>query len=523
MTIRSVTLLASFLVLAYLPGCGTDTKMTTEIGGSGFTANHFDSTDTANVIEGYVIKKDSSGALVCGDCHKEDRSDVAINRQWAASAHAGHILTAGVVQDGATKNSPWAHYDWDSISRQSCQQCHTSTGQANFMKSQWEDATSYNNKKNDFTHLSGWVGTKNGSGEFTSVTSSNQNEMLYCWGCHSDVETGTLHAPVSVGIKPGYKVDDVALQLPNLGSSNACVGCHSGRGNIQILLKANGVDPTTPLSADTTPKSTATATATHYLNAAATIFHEETKVGYEFPELNYTDPAKYGDQQISYLHRFSNCVACHMSGEESHSFSATQKDTVTGEITAINSQKVCNGCHSSLIPMNAGKLEESRKGYEESLHILEHELALHGYVFVNAHPYFYVGSTAGADLFFKSPNGITPAVFSETAIDRNGDLVVDTLDWNDVNLDGIIDDADLVMQPVTWKTQGDIGSGHNFNYLHHEPGAFAHNRFYAKRLIFDSIDWLDDGKMDNKITIDADYPNARVWLNADATGIATRP
>ena len=29
-------------------------------------------------------------------------------------------------------------------------------------------------------------------------------------------------------------------------------------------------------------------------------------------------------------------------------------------------------------------------------------------------------------------------------------------------------------------------------YLHHEPGAYAHNRFYAKRLLFDSIDWIDN-------------------------------
>jgi hypothetical protein len=44
---------------------------------------------------------------------------------------------------------------------------------------------------------------------------------------------------------------------------------------------------------------------------------------------------------------------------------------------------------------------------------------------------------------------------------------------------------------TSWINEGTFGAAHNFNYLHHEPGAYAHNRFYAKRLIFDSIDWLD--------------------------------
>jgi mono/diheme cytochrome c family protein len=526
MTIRSLTLLTPLLLLVSLSGCGTDTKITGELGGSGFTTNHADSTATANIIEGYVIKQDADGKLICGDCHKTDRSDVTINRQWADSAHAGHILTAGVVQDSVTKNSAWAHYDWDSISRQNCQQCHTSTGQANFMKAQ-AIAGTYNSKKNDFSHLAGWVGTKDVDGQFVAGTTvSNQNELLYCWGCHSSVETAALLAPSNVGIKPGYNVNGASLEMPNLGASNACVGCHSGRGNVQSLLTTaptGGIDPTVVLTTSTIPKSTATATSTHYKNAAATIFHAEAKVGYEFPGLDYADPDKYGDPPISYLHRFSNCVACHMSGEESHSFSTTQKDTVTGEITAINSQKTCNGCHSSLIPMNAEKLEESRKGYEESLHVLEHEFALHGYVFVNAFPYFYVGTTSGVELFYRSPSTVVPTVYSAIATDRNGDSVINALDWIDANADNVIDSADLVKQPVTWAKQGDLGAGHNFNYLHHEPGAYAHNRFYAQRLIFDSIDWLDNATMDGQITIGSDYPAARIWFNADSSGLASRP
>ena len=515
MTVRSLTLLIALLMLVSLSGCGTDTKTTNDLGGSNFTANHFDATTTPSSIEGYVVKKDLSGNPNCLDCHKPDQSDVTIHRQWAESAHGGHILAVGVVP----KASPWAYYNWDNSTdsprtspdpdRKSCQQCHTATGNANFMKAQTA-GTAYNPVNNDFSHLEGWTATNKTSG---------QNELLYCWGCHSDVEAGTLHAPNTIGIKPGYNVNDAALQLPNLGSSNTCVGCHSGLGNIQSLMTSaptGGIDPTVVLTASTIPKSTANATSTHYKNAAATIFHTETKVGYEFPDLSYIDPNNY-------LHKFSNCIACHMSGEKSHSFSAADKDSVTGAITAINAQQACNGCHSSLIPMNAKKLEESREGYEESLHILENELALDGYVFVNTFPYFYVGTTSGIDLFYRSPSSVVPTVYSAIAFDRNGDNVIDGLDWIDANVDNVIDAADLVKQPVTWAKQGDLGAGHNFNYLHHEPGAYAHNRFYAQRLIFDSIDWLDNAPMDGQITIGIDYPAARIWLNADPSGIATRP
>jgi hypothetical protein len=37
-----------------------------------------------------------------------------------------------------------------------------------------------------------------------------------------------------------------------------------------------------------------------------------------------------------------------------------------------------------------------------------------------------------------------------------------------------------------------MGAAFNLNLLFRDYGGFAHNDLYAKRLIFDSIDWLDD-------------------------------
>ncbi len=68
------------------------------------------------------------------------------------------------------------------------------------------------------------------------------------------------------------------------------------------------------------------------------------------------------------------------------------------------------------------------------------------------------------------------------------------------------------------------GAFQNAQLSTEEKGAFAHNSVYAKRLIFDSIDWLDNHTFDGTITIPAGYPAARTWFNANATtGVATRP
>jgi hypothetical protein len=44
-----------------------------------------------------------------------------------------------------------------------------------------------------------------------------------------------------------------------------------------------------------------------------------------------------------------------------------------------------------------------------------------------------------------------------------------------------------------------MGASFNFNLLEHDPGAYVHNRMYVKRLIYDSIDWVDDGIMNYSV------------------------
>ena len=59
-----------------------------------------------------------------------------------------------------------------------------------------------------------------------------------------------------------------------------------------------------------------------------------------------------------------------------------------------------------------------------------------------------------------------------------------------------------------------MGAAFNFNLLEHDPGGYAHNRYYAKRLIWDSIDFIDD------FTMNDSTPATLVTVLTDATELA---
>jgi len=486
------------------------------------TDTHYDDPATTDIIEGYVVKTLDDRA--CRDCHdvhavEEIRADDdsssfsnTINDQWAKSGHAGTIgtiklevaefydetldlnrtieQTIAIKEAGVTETeaAAWVHYDWDAEDRQSCQECHTATGAKNYLT----DPSTYDAANNDFSHLDGWE---------AGVSSSAQNELLYCWGCHSDNQ-GHLRNPGAIS-RP-YTVDDATVVLPDLGNSNVCVNCHGARGNMDSYeiggAALTGV-PSTDISgyAPGFGANTANVTEAHYLTASATIFQSLTRIGYEYPvslvdgEGNpvdpYADPSYFAHGSIALNADDPEtgsgpCAACHMDTDEGHTFEVVEKDDL-GVITGLKST-VCVDCHSgahgaALVAEDtvidgvthtaadaAAFLEEEAEGYHEALALLEAELLDKGLTFSASYPYF-----SGA----------------------------------------------------TWHDEGTFGAAHNYNYLHHEPGAYAHNRYYAKRLIFDSIDWLQNGSLTGSITIDeVAYAAGAEWFGADAdTNIATRP
>ena len=48
-----------------------------------------------------------------------------------------------------------------------------------------------------------------------------------------------------------------------------------------------------------------------------------------------------------------------------------------------------------------------------------------------------------------------------------------------------------------------MGACFNINLLNREPGAFAHARTYSRRLLYDTIDWLDNKAIDRSVSATA--------------------
>lgn len=431
---------------------------------------HYDDPATLGtvVIEGYAVRNNDDNA--CTDCHDvhatnrvvddggdnpdedPDNNPIDINRQWANSAHAGFI---GVVKEGATDifaegvtdaiAPGWAHYDWDSMAggrggngRQDCQRCHTATGAANYMG----NPADYDPSTNDFSHLVDWpTGTDQ---------SSPQNELLYCWGCHDSVATGELNDPG--GILEDYSTDDsvseVSVQYPDIINSNTCMTCHVGR-EIGQTVQSLGTDFNDQGFVNS-----------HYLAAGASVFAVS---GFEFPSMNYKNVSFYAHDSVGTIYEVDTrgenlpltdddmgpCVGCHMNSEAgSHTFSPGAINDSGTEFEVIN--LVCIECHSSLTPE---ELFEEGSGYEASLEVLNQALIAQGYTFLGQYPYF------------------------------------SSRDW-------IPAGQDQTDQQVGKNT---MGAAFNYNLAIHEPGGFAHNRFYYKRLLWDSIDWMDDFTMNESV------------------------
>lgn len=394
---------------------------------------HFDNPATTD-IEGMVVKTaDQKG---CQVCHFNGHNPtLEINDAWARSAHGGHLLTvkdatataadrvAAAVTDAVAPG--WVHYNWDqttgSGNRASCQRCHTATGIANYLT----DPASYDPANNDFSHLSGW----------TAATGSPQNEMLFCWGCHSD-NKGSLRNPGA--ITADYTGQDVTY--PDLADSNVCMACHTGRESGGTIA-ARAADPATDWSNLSFVNS-------HYLTAGGTVFSAS---GYHYAGRVYATPANLhggigtAGSIGTAVDDNGPCVKCHMGSAgagQSHSFAVVTKDA-SDLITAIN-PSFCTACHTGALALTAPDLNTLRSGFEAAIAALEAQLAAKGFVFQANFPYF------------------------------------PTKNWGD-------------------STTGpnNMGAAFNFNLLAHDPGAYAHNVRYAERLIWDSIDWLDDNTLNN--------------------------
>jgi len=470
---------------------------------------HYDDPSTGN-IEGYIVDFTSShdptpgnaNSGTCRDCHNTHNADTTINKQWARSAHGGEILdikeqasnvyTAAVT---TVEGIAWVVNDFKSTAsnRQPCHRCHTSTGFRNFANS----PTTYNAANDSY------------------VATGNQKEMLYCWGCHTDT-VGDLRSPggffppayvggtvdvtsgsatvtgtgtnwntdntpvgslfqvagdtatyivqavnlvTSITITPAYGGTSLSganyrvtpYIVPTgraiaggLAGSFVCVSCHPGRETGEFIksypVAINGKNFGTFNS--------------HYLAAGGILYRT---IGYEYAGPTYSNPLNFTHDTIgvSVAGTGTNgpCVGCHMQNTQSHLFLPTQRDPNTNLITSIPSGAVCAVCHGT--SMTAARLNMLETQYDAALAALQGSLNVKGTCWTSGYPYFKIYDTIN--------NICTATNFT------------------------------------AWPDNGTLGAAFNMNMLERMPMAFVHNSTYTRRLIFDSIDFLDDGLQNGSV------------------------
>lgn len=448
--------------------------------------NHFGNQTTSYLSNNYRASYVSSNYVGnCRKCHNpHDTSSASqVAHDWALSGH-GNVTKARTNADFKTRGT---YQPVNTTFQYFCVRCHTTTGFVNFVNTGFQSQAPFAGPGYPVVQ-NGPVTVAPGASQPTDTPSLDKSkEVTGCDACHDDGKGNAYgyrvrqigaaviyHNFSSANSAPTIKLNNKPRTFPNLGDSNVCVPCHAGRGAGSMIFDAQAAG----MNFQNTNSPGA-----HDRASALTLF--QNGGGYEFPGMNYTNPsfqhAKVGLANFNGTGNHGPCVACHMSGANTHTFSPVSLDS-TGAVNAIVST-ACNWCHNGVTTMNmpVAAFNTRKSGYQAAL------------VMLNA---IRTGKTA-------------------------------TLPNRNTNYEAV----------YVGGGANTMGAVFNYGLLSNDTGAFAHNSLYARRLVWDSIDWLDNGVLDNdvvaainalplstKVTTAAKAA-AITWLttSADGTTVTGRP
>lgn len=406
----------------------------------------------------YVTKNFENGCTACHEPHNPLKGKGAAERKaWADSAHGG------------VANLPFA--DEDFKGNASCIRCHTSTGYSNFVKSGWVVPTTT------------WA-----------TAGDNGREVLTCRTCHNN---DSFSLKSAVAFTAPYAIP---ATYPNVGESNLCIACHSGRANESdintvanfanasfknshykagagvMYLKVgfqNFTTATTPASSTYTYGASYTMYYGSGSTPAGNVSSTHRKLGTTFINGDSHNAAFFvpGVADAN-----GPCVTCH------YNVSGVTKRVATGHSQLIDvnaANQLCINCHAAEVGVNkldsdtvasAANLEEflaGQKQYEiNALKIIEDLLFAKNIEYDGlAYPYFFKKGLA------------------HTSANAFKDWTLGTGD-----------------QKYGKRL---MGAAYNLNLLKRDGGSYAHGRTYTRRLIFDSIDFLDDGIINQSTPVTA--------------------
>jgi hypothetical protein len=412
-------------------------------------------------------------AIACSTCHSTaphyggafgGNAQFVANGAACSDCHAGGVISAngGIIAQyadsghGDVTSAPWktsASHDWPVAP--TCQNCHSTTG---------------------------FIAKVGGTTSKTPVA-GGPGQTLACDACH-------VNLGVDGSVRPAAQVT-VAYQsqtlsgttwtlapatFPNVAAqNNLCINCHAGRESgesIKALSDAgmNNVSFKNP----------------HYLGAAGMMY---AKLGYNFAgqdDLITGTTTSYGKSltatedggSLSSTHRKLGtpamatdshvggqvlvsdgpCVVCHMGNVQDH----------TWEINANAFSNVCVNCHDEEAgtPLTVDNfkelfIEEQAIPYHDAIALAEATLlAKFNIEYTDNYPYFFDNSLA------------TPGAAKDWT--RGGTL-------------------------TAGEAKNLMGACFNIKLMHADPAAYVHSRTYARRLLYDTIDWLDNKILDQTV------------------------
>lgn len=413
---------------------------------SGATGGHFNgytSVTNPGYHASYVTPRTS-----CNYCHltqadnssftSDDPSMLDKRTDWAGSGH-GDVFRNSLRNrqgiDWKTMGQAGINYT-NAVNARDCVRCHTPAG---FL--QYVDSAGIN------------VAPVAGAGDPTS-------EPLSCNVCHTadfafgDMANGMYTNVLDIGPAIVFynfsseKTKKILNRVVynDIGESNVCMPCHTGKQVGSTIYKAG----TALLDFTNVPFFDS-----HGMAAGAVLFKKAGYMNFK-SGMDYVDPAPHqfgGSDQGA-------CVVCHMDSssfifgfDQIHSFTPFVKNEA-GAVVSI-SNPACFECHPGAgTALSADSLNTLKAQYQAALRALAAQLALKGmYYNPDVAPYF-----------FKSAEST--------------------------------DAADAV---TNWGNKNVMGAAFNLHLLTKEESAYVHNPRITRLLVFDSIDWLDNGVIDGNI------------------------
>lgn len=578
---------------------------------------HFNNNTSVNYPSSYVSSQYEKN---CRKCHNPHDTTTARNylKDWATSGH-GTVSGFNDVRTAARDDFDFkaagsfaltasqALSDSNNGSYQVCVRCHTTTGYINYVTSGFSNVSPF-----------GAIDPKTGkpfrmddyptgpSGYKSKLSSDKSKELTNCNACH-DNGAGSAYAyslrsvpqvttyynfsssksagvamkggpvPVSGGSRVGGAIRGFGLTFPDVGASNICITCHSGRmtGLDVKMADIRG------LELEKTGRI-----VNHFRGAAELLFRPMDKngnvvgTGFEFYSSGSATLQNYNN--VSFTHNiigttttnplrspegtmgmaadsrgYGPCIGCHMDAKgndgTSHTFlpvnrtaSSTYRNgaTPSDPITGVTS-KSCAACHTE----SSGEVEWDVTGMDPAsggtynlleLQRTQFKAAAKAFARLLAFAVDSRGPSAADSANPQSPTNTSSATY-RVWVDSEGRPGTPS-NWYGSNTDGKArlqpwlrtetSETSTLGTALPYYVLGaqfadpltgafynirsasyTMGAIYNFYMLYYDPGAFAHNRRYVKRLIFDSMDWLDDGKL-NKSVCD---PTVKFTRATDAT------